>query len=280
MKIKKIHIRANQSWWIVEWRDIIEYRDLLFFLVLRDFTAIYKQSILGPLWFVLIPLATTLLFTVIFGNVAKIPTDGLPPFMFYMCSMVLWKYFEGCMNSVSGSLIANARILGKVYFPRLTVPLSLVISNLGQFFLTFAMFMLFYAYYIFFTPMELRPSPYLIIYPFMVLHCAAVGLGVGLWLSALTVKYRDLRFALPFLSQLWLFATPVVYPTSIVPEKWIWLFALNPMSSVIEFNRYIFFGKATINADFLLIGFASGILLLISGLMIFNKVQRTFVDTI
>lgn len=252
----------------------------MWFLVLRDFTAIYKQSILGPAWFVLQPLATTLVFTVIFGNVAKIPTDGIPPFMFYLSSMMLWKYFEGCMNSVATALISNANMFGKVYFPRLIAPLSLVISNLGQFVLNLLVFIAFYLFFIFGTEANIRPSWWIAILPVLVLHCAIVGLGVGLWLSALTAKYRDLRFALPFLSQLWMFATPVVYPSSQVPEQWRWLLAVNPMASIVEFNRYAFLGAGTVSRDFLIIGVLSGVVLLVTGLLFFNKVQRTFVDTI
>lgn len=276
----RIHIKANRSWVHIPWKEIWEYRDLLWFLVLRDFTAIYKQSILGPLWFILTPLATTVVFTVIFGNIAKVSTDGMPPFIFYMSGMTLWNYFQGVMNGVSGSLIGNAALFGKVYFPRLIVPLSLVVSNLGQFLLNLAVFIGFYLYYLYFSGAALTPSWWILMLPALVVHCAAIGLGVGLWLSALTVKYRDLRFALPFLAQLWMYATPIVYPASLVPERWKWIVMLNPMASVVEFNRYAFLGVGTLNRDVAVGGFLGGIALLVSGLFIFSKVQRTFVDTI
>jgi lipopolysaccharide transport system permease protein len=273
-------IKANQSWFHIPWHEIYEYRDLLWNLVRRDLTAIYKQSILGPLWFIIVPLVTTIVFTVIFGNVAKISTDGLPPFLFYMTSMVLWNYFQGCMNGVSNSLITNAGIFSKVYFPRLIVPLSLILSNLAQFVLNLIMFLGFYLYFVFFTSSQIQPSWWILMLPVLIFHCAAVGMGVGLWLSALTVKYRDLRFALPFIAQLWMYATPIVYPTSLVPEKWRWLLAVNPMAGIMEFNRFAFLGVGTVSKEILLIGLISGLFLLVSGLLIFNKVQRTFVDTI
>jgi len=276
----RTHIRPNTSWFSIDWKEIIEYRDLLWFLVLRDFTAIYKQSILGPIWFVLQPLATTVVFTVIFGSIAKIGTDGLPPFIFYMSGTVLWNYFQGVMNGVSGALIGNAGVFSKVYFPRLVVPLSLVVSNLGQFALNFLMFIGFYLYYYYFTAANIHPSFWIGLLPVLVIQCAAIGLGVGLWLSALTVKYRDLRFALPFLAQLWMYATPIVYPASLVPEPWRWIVTINPMAGVVELNRFVFFGVGAVTQDILIGGFLASLLILISGLLVFNRVQRTFVDTI
>ena len=215
---------------------------MLWLLTARDFTAVYRQSILGPLWFILTPLATTLVFTVVFGNIAKISTDGMPPFLFYMCGMVLWSYFQACMNNVAESLSSNSNMFTKVYFPRLIVPLSAVIKNLGQLGLSFGTFLAFYAYYLIRGSTAVHPTIWIAAFPLLVLHCVAVGLGIGLWLSALTVKYRDLRFALPFLTQVWMYATPIAYPASLVSEKWRWFIVLNPMSGVIEFNRHAFLG--------------------------------------
>ena len=273
-------IRPSRGWLHIPVREILAYRDLLFFLVKRDLTAIYKQSILGPVWFVLQPLATTLVFTVIFGRVAKIGTDGLPPFLFYMCGMVLWHYFAGCLNGVSGSLLTNAPLLRKVYVPRLSIPFALVISSLAQFLLNFGTFVCFYLYFYFFTDVHLAPTWWIASIPVLVLHCAVAGLGAGLWLAALTVKYRDLRFALPFFSQLWLYMTPIIFPASKVPPQWRILLAINPMASVVEFNRFAFFGRGIVDGSFLAVGAASALLLLLTGLIAFNRVQRTFVDTI
>jgi lipopolysaccharide transport system permease protein len=276
----RTHIRANQQWWKIDWKAIVEYRDLLWLMALRDLTAIYKQSILGPVWFIIQPLAMTLVFTVIFGKVAKISTDGVPPFMFYMSGMVLWNYFQGCMNSVGNSLIANAGILGKVYFPRLVIPLSLVTSNLAQLILNVTLFIGFYVYFLLMNSTSIKPTWILFFFPLIVLQTAAVGLGVGLWLAALTAKYRDLRFALPFLGQVWMYATPIVYPASEVTSRLRWILALNPMSYLIELNRHAFLGVGVIDMSFIVPGAVSGLFLLATGLLFFNRVQRTFVDTI
>jgi lipopolysaccharide transport system permease protein len=222
----------------------------------------------------------TLVFTVIFGYIAKLGTDGSPHFLFYMSGMVLWNYFQSVMNGVAGALVANAGVLGKVYFPRLTVPLSIVLSNLAQFGLNLLLFLAFYLYFLLFTSVDLRPSWWLLALPLLLLQSAVIGLGLGLWLSALTVKYRDLRFALTFLSQLLMFATPIVYPAAMVGERWRWIVTLNPMASVVEFNRFAWFGTGQVSADVMIGGLVGGIVLLVSGLLVFNKVQRTFVDTI
>jgi len=277
---KKVIIRPSHGWLHLPIREIMDYRDLLFFLVRRDLTAIYKQSILGPVWFVLQPLATTLVFTVIFGRVAKVGTDGLPPFLFYMSGMVLWHYFAGCLNGVSSSLITNAALLRKVYVPRLAIPISLVISSLAQFLLNLGTFLCFYIYFYFFTPVQLTPSWWVLCLPLLVVHCAVAGLGAGLWLAALTVKYRDLRFALPFFSQLWLYLTPIIFPASKVTSKWRIMLAINPMASVVEFNRFAFLGRGVVESSFIVVGAACTLLLLLTGLIAFNRVQRTFVDTI
>ncbi len=279
-KLYTIRISSHQPWYHVPWREIWEYRDLIKNFVRRDLTAIYKQSVLGPLWFVLVPLLTTIVFTVIFGGIAKIPTDGIPPFLFYMSNMVLWNYFQNCFNGISNCLIKDANVFGKVYFPRVSVPLSILISSLAQLLVNFILFFLFFIYYLIFTGAELNPSWTVLLFPLLVFQCAVVALGTGLWLAALTAKYRDLSFALPFIAQLWLYATPIVYPASLVPDKYQWLIALNPMTWIIELNRYAFLGIGTINFQLIASGIAVGCFFLFSGFYLFNKVQRTFVDTI
>jgi lipopolysaccharide transport system permease protein len=273
-------ITPHQPWYRIDWREIVEYRDLLWMLVLREFSSIYKQTILGPLWFILQPLATTIVFTVIFSNVAKIETDGIPPFLFYMSGMVLWNYFSGCLNSISASLVSGAGIFGKVYFPRLIVPLSMLVTNLANFALNLVTFLAFYVYFLLFRKTGIDPTVWLWAFPLTVAHCAAVGLGVGLWLAAVTVKYRDLRFALPFLSQLWLYLTPIVYPMSLVSERGRWLLGFNPLSGIVEFNRLAFFGAGTLSREVLLLNGAVAAVLLVTGLLVFNRVQRSFVDTV
>jgi len=276
----RIKIQPSGSWTTLNWRELIEYRDLLFFLVKRDFSAIYKQSILGPTWYIIQPLATTIVFTVIFGRLAKVSTDETPPFLFYMTGMIFWNYFATCMTKIAESLISNAGVFRKVYFPRLIVPLSLVTSNLAQFLLNLLTYAGFYMYFFSKSVHGVQPSLWILLLPLLVLQTAAAGLGIGLWMASLTVKYRDLRFALPFMSQLWLYVTPIVYPASIVPEKWRPLLALNPMAGIVEFSRFAFLGVGHVQPGFMLVGLATSLFFLLTGLLAFQRVERTFVDTI
>lgn len=273
-------IRANQPWWRIEWRAIIEYRDLLWLLVRRDFVAIYKQTILGPLWFIIQPLATTLVFTVIFGGLANMPTDGVPKFIFFMSGTVLWGFFQGCIDGVSQSLVNNAGMFSKVYFPRLIPPLAVVFNNLIRFALTFGIFLVFWVYFSFSSGSAIQPNAWILALPLLVLECAALGLGAGLWLAALTAKYRDLRFALSFLLQVWMYLTPVVYPLSLVPPHFRWIACLNPMSVVMEIERYAFFGVGVVEVNLLMAGFAITAVVLVTGIFFYNRIQRTYIDTV
>lgn len=277
----KTHIRANQPWWTINWQEIAEYRDLLWMLTLRDLTAIYKQTILGPLWFIIQPLITTLVFTVIFGQLANISTDGIPKIVFYMGGTVLWNYFAGCMTQGANSLVANTTILSKVYFPRLIIPLSGVLSNLAHFSLNLMMFLGFYLYFLGFTPTSMQPRWELALFPLLVIQCALVGLGVGLWVAALTTKYRDLRFALTFLTQIWMYATPIVWPASLVvrPSMKLLLWS-NPLSFIVECARWMFTGTGTITWLAASVSIVMTLFLVASGLLVFNRIQRNFVDTI
>jgi len=273
-------IKANTQWWRINWREIAEYRDLLMLLVKRDLTAIYKQTILGPLWFVIQPLLTTVVFTIIFGTVAKIPTEGVPHFIFYMSGTIFWNYFQGVLNHGANSLVANTNVLSKVYFPRLIIPLSGVFVNLAHLALNFVLFLGFYGWFMF-RGSEMSPNGWLFFLPVLILQCGLMGLGFGLWISALTIKYRDLRFALPFLVQLWMYATPIVYPASLVVKPSFKLILwLNPMTAVVEFSRHGITGQGSTDLQGLGLSWAVTLLVLISGLFLFNKVQRTFVDTI
>ena len=276
----KTVIKSGAPWWRIDFREIWEYRDLLMLLVKRDLTAIYKQSVLGPLWFVIQPLLTTVVFTIIFGNVAKIPTDGVPHFIFYMSGTIFWNYFAGVLNHGAGSLVANTNVLSKVYFPRLIIPLSGVFIQFAHLALNFVLFLGFYAWFMF-QGSEMSPNGWLFLLPVLILQCGLMGLGFGLWVSALTIKYRDLRFALPFLIQLWMYATPVVYPASLVVKPWLKLILwLNPMTAVVEFSRYGFTGQGSANLLGLGLSWAVTLLVLASGMFLFNKVQRTFVDIV
>lgn len=249
-------------------------------LVKRDLTAIYKQTVLGPLWFVIQPLMTTIVFTIIFGTVANIPTDGVPHFIFYMSGTILWNYFQGVLNAGAGSLVQNTGVLSKVYFPRLIIPLSGVFVNLAHLALNFVLFLGFYAWFLL-RGSDMSPNGWLSLLPVLILQCGLLGLGFGLWVSALTIKYRDLRFALPFIIQLWMYATPIVYPASLVVKPSLKLILwLNPMTAVVEFSRYGFTGHGNAELFGLGLSWAVTLLVLVSGLFLFNKVQRTFVDTI
>lgn len=273
-------ITANRPWWHIQWREIIEYRDLLWLLAKRDVTVVYKQTILGPLWFFIQPLVTALVFTVIFGKVAKISTDGIPHFVFYMSGTVIWTYFTGVLNNSGTSLIGGAALLSKVYFPRLIIPLAAIVSNLAFFLLNLAIYVAVYLYFIF-RGVALQPTGWLLALPVLVLYTAMAGLGVGLWVAAVTTKYRDLKFALPFLLQMWMYATPIVYPASgVVDPRYRIILWANPISVAVESVRHMFTGTSTLTLQSFAIAIAITLTILISGLFIFNKVQRNFVDTV
>lgn len=275
-------IEASKSWFRIPWRELLHYRDLLFLLVRRDFVSRYKQTILGPAWFVIQPLATTLVFTVIFGSVAKISTDKLPPLLFYLCGMLGWQYFSQCMQGTSTIFVTNAALFGKVYFPRLVVPLSVIISNLAAFAIQLVTFLCFWLFYKFCTASGglFTMTPWVLLLPVLLLQTAAIGLAVGLWMSALTAKYRDFVHVSTFLTQLWMYATPVVYPMSVVPEKWRWVIAINPMSGIVETSRYAFLGAGTVSPLYLGISAVTTLILLFTGVLVFSRTERTFIDTV
>jgi len=278
----EIIIKPNRSWFYIDWQGLLHYQDLLFLLVRRDFVARYKQTILGPLWFILQPLMTTVIFTVVFDRVAKISTDSLPPFLFYLCGLLIWDYFSRCITGTSTSFVSNANLFEKVYFPRIIVPLSNIISNLFAFAIQLATFLGFYFYFKFLTPagIDIKPNIALFALPLLLFQTACFALGVGLWISALTAKYRDFTFLMGFLTQLWLYATPVIYPVSAIPARWRFIFAINPMSSIVDLFRCAFFGTIPLSYKYLFISIFVTITILLSGVLIFNKVERTFVDTV
>ena len=251
-------------------------------LIHRDFIAKYKQTVLGPAWFILQPLLTTVVFSVVFGEIAKVPTDGLPPILFYLAGLLGWNYFAQIFQSASGTLVNNTGIFGKVYFPRLVVPLSAVISNLFAFALQFATVVAFWIYFKLFTSAggSFGFSAGIIWLPLVLLQVAALSLGIGLWLSALTTKYRDFTFLSGFIVQIWMYATPVIYPLSQIPEKWRWIAALNPMTMPVEAIRIMFLGQGTVVWAYVLLSLSITILSLLSGVLVFNKVEKTSVDTV
>jgi lipopolysaccharide transport system permease protein len=276
-------IQATRGLLRVDWRGLLEYRDLLMLLVRRDFLAKYKQSILGPLWFIVQPLATTIVFTVIFGNVARLPSDGMPKMLFYLCALVPWNYFAANINTTSTTFTANMSLFGKVYFPRLIVPLSVVVSNLITFVIQLLTFLGFFVYFKFFSAAgpHIRPSLEILLMPVLLLQIAVMSLGFGLLISALTVKYRDLVYAMTFLVQLWMYATPVVYPLSMVTShKWRVVAAVNPMTAVVESFKHAFLGVGTVDIRYTSISVGVTLAVLFLGLVLFARAERTFVDTV
>lgn len=260
--------------------DIWNYRDLLMMFVKRDYVSVYKQTILGPLWFFIQPVLTTLTFTLVFGNIAGLSTDGLPKLAFYLSGIVAWNYFADCLNTTSNTFIINANVFGKVYFPRLIVPLSVIISNLLKFSLQFLLLLVLVVYYSMFTESNVKPNYFIFLTPFLLLLMGILGLGFGIIISSYTTKYRDLRFLVIFGVQLFMYATPVAYPLSTLPEKYQNLLKWNPLSSIIESFRFAFLGKGVFDPYMLLYTTLFGVLLLAIGIIIFNRVEKTFMDTV
>ena len=260
-------------------KDVWRYRDLLWLLVKRDFVSFYKQTILGPLWFFIQPLFTTIIFTFIFGNLAGLSTDGLPQPLFYMAGITAWNYFADCLTKTSTVFRDNANIFGKVYFPRLIMPLSIVVSNLVRFGVQMLLFFMMMAYYSY-TAGSFTPNAYILLFPFLVLQMALLGLGLGLVITALTTKYRDLAFLITFGVQLMMYATTVIYPLSAAPANYKWLIELNPMTGIIEAFRFGFLGQGELTFSSFGYSVAFTLVALVLGVIIFNKTEKTFVDTI
>ena len=277
-----IVIESNHKLFDLNLTTLWHYRDLLMILVKRDFISFYKQTLLGPIWVFVQPLFTTLTYIVIFGNIANVGTDGLPQALFYLSGITLWNYFSDCLLKTSTVFRDNSNIFSKVYFPRLIIPLSIIISNLIKFVVQFLLFLgfLFYYYYFQGFQVQLHLLDVLLLFPLLIIAMAFLGLGLGLIISALTTKYRDLSFLVTFGIQLMMYTTTVIYPLSITPGKFRKLIAINPMTGVIETFRNIFLGKGEISFDTLGYSLIFTIVALLLGLLIFNKVEKNFIDTI
>ncbi len=277
----EIVIEPTSGWRAFAWREIWAYRDLLWLLVWRDFAARYKQTVLGPLWFIVQPLLTTVVFTIVFGNFAGIKTPGAPPVLFYMCGLLGWNYFAQTFQSTSATLVNNAGMFGKVYFPRLIVPLSAVVSNLAALMIQCVTFAAIYAAYtVIGLPIGTGVRWEALLLPLVVLQVAALGLGVGLWLAALTARYRDFTVLASFLLQLWLYATPVIYPLQAAPAGWRTVIVLNPMTMPVEVFRFALLGAGTPDMGSIAISLGMTIGFLVTGLFMFKRVENTFVDVI
>ncbi|MEQ8560270.1 MAG: ABC transporter permease [Cytophagales bacterium] len=272
-------IRPNKNLFELNLSSLWKYRDLLLMFVKRDFVTFYKQTILGPIWFFIQPIFTTIIYVVIFGNLAQISTDGLPPILFYLAGITCWNYFSESFNSTATTFVANQNIFGKVYFPRLILPLSIVISNLLKFGIQFALFSIILIYYLITTNI-VAPSPTILLTPLMLMMMAFFGLGSGLIITSLTTKYRDLTFLLKFGVQLLMYATPVIYPLSSVPETYKWLVLLNPMSVVIETFKYSYIGEGFFSWQYIISSCLIIAAVFFIGVVIFNRTERNFMDTV
>ena len=271
-------ITPKRSLFDLNLKEVWRYRDLIALFVRRDFVAQYKQTVLGPLWLFLAPIFTVVSFTFVFSGIANISTDGLPGPLFYLAGTTLWNYFQGCFTGTANTFVNNAAIFGKVYFPRLVAPISVVISNLFKFFLQMAMFMAFWSYY--FIKGETSANSYLLLLPVLVLLMAGMGLGLGIIFSSLTTKYRDLNYFIGFGVTLLMYITPIIYPVSAIPEAYKSFLFLNPIAPIIEAFRFGFTGAGTLSWAGLLYssGFSAAVLVL--GILLFNQTEKTFMDTV
>lgn len=273
-------IEPKTSLFDLKLKEVWNYRDLLFMFVKRDFTATYKQTILGPLWFFIQPILTTLMFTIVFGKFAGLSSDGQPRMLFYLAGLTIWNYFAECFTKTSNVFTANAGIFGKVYFPRLVTPLSIVVSGLMRFGIQFVLFLCFYAFFLVKGVDTLHPNWMILLTPVLVVLMAGFALGTGMIFSSLTTKYRDLGFLLAFGVQLLMYATPVIYPVNSLPEKYKAYVLANPLSSIVETFRYAFLGSGHFNWNSLLYSTVVMLVLLVAGVVIFNKVEKSFMDTV
>lgn len=275
-----LEIKPQTSLLSVDFKELWRYRDLYRMLVKRDVVTLYKQTVLGPLWFFIQPIMTTVMYMVVFGGIAKIPTDGIPQPLFYLAGICMWQYFADCLNKTSNTFIANAGIFGKVYFPRLVVPLSNVTSNLIKFGIQFMLFAAVYVYFVC-TGANVHPTWAAALLPVCIVLIASLALGFGVIFSAMTTKYRDLTFLLNFFVQLWMYATPVIYPLSTITNpKLKMLMMANPLTGVVEVFKYGLLGAG--NFSWGMLGYSAGfaLVLLAVGIVVFNRIQRSFIDTV
>ncbi len=272
-------VKPLNKWYDLRLKEIFRYKDLLLLFVRRDFVSVYKQTILGPIWFFIQPIITAITFTVIFGNLAHISTDGIPPVLFYMCGITLWNYFSETLTKTADTFTANANIFGKVYFPRMIVPLSVVLSNLIKFSVQLFLFLSVWIYFLI-TKDDIHPNVYMLLVPLLILLMGFLGLAFGIIISSMTTKYRDLKFLVGFGVQLLMYATPIVYPLSIVPEKYKWIILANPVTSIIETFKFSFLGIGDFNIWHLAYSLIFTIILFFIGLVVFHKFEKSFMDTV
>ena len=272
-------ITSDRGWFSIDLKALWRYRDLILLFVRRDLVSQYKQTILGPVYYVLTPIIGTLINTIIFGKLAKLSTDGIPHFLFYMSGGLFWGYFNNCLAAAKNTFTGSASIFAQVYFPRLSVPLSQVISALFRLIIQFMVFFSFYIYFVL-DGFQARPSILVLLFPILLLQCALLGIGIGTLMSSFTTKYRDLNFVFGFFITAWMYVSPVVYPLSVIPEKYHLIMSINPMVGVIESVRQILFGVSSLRVEYIVIGMIVNLIALAIGVLVFNKVERNFLDTI
>lgn len=273
-------IKPKNKFWNLKLNEILKYKDLIFLFVKRDFISQYKQTILGPIWFFIQPILTSITFVIIFGNFAKISTDGLPQILFYLSGITLWNYFSDTLIKTSDTFSINANLFGKVYFPRIIIPLSVVLSNLLKMGVQFLLFLFIWLYYLIFQKTTIHPNQFILLFPLLISLMGLLGLSAGLIITSLTTKYRDFRFLIQFTVQLLMYATPIVYPLSIVPDKYKLIIELNPITSIIEIFKFAFLGSGQYSLTYLLYSIIVILILFLFGLWIFNKVEKSFIDTV
>lgn len=272
-------IDSRKTLFSIPWKELWNYRDLIYLFFYRDFNSTYKQTILGPLWYWVQPFLQTIVLTLVFSDIGGIPTDGIPPFLFYLSGMVCWTFFAECLNKGSATFANNAYIFGKIYFPRLASPIATVGMCLVSFFMAFSLFLLMYVIFIL-RGAHIHPDWRLVVLPVLLVEMTLIGMGVGFVITALTTRYKDLTVLVGFGTQIWMYWSCVVFPLAQIPPRYRPLMALNPMVSVIESFRFAFFGVGTVFLWQLVTGFVVTLLIFVVGLVLFNKVERTFTDTI
>lgn len=273
-------ITPHHKLWNVDFKEIWRYRDLIELFIKRNIVVQYKQTILGPLWYIVQPVLTVIMNMVVFGGIANMSTDGMPQPLFYMAGNVCWFYFADCLNQTSSTFTTNQSMFGKVYFPRLVVPISTVLSNLLRFVIQLCLFIALYVYFLI-VGANVQPNWYVLLTPVLVLMLAGLGLGFGILVSSMTTKYRDLTILFTFIVQLWMYGTPIVYPLSMVTNSTLRTFIMaNPMTSIIEAFKFATLGQGYFSWGALGYSFAFMSILLLIGVVVFNKVQRSFMDTV
>lgn len=272
-------LKPKHHLWDVNLKELFSYKDLIFLFVKRNFVTKYKQTILGPLWLIISPIITTLMYVLVFGNIAGLSTDGTPQMAFYMSGNILWIFFAYCVNQTSNTFVSNASVFGKVYFPRLVAPISTVLTGLLDFAIQFALFLLILLVYIL-TGTKVGITPWVLLTPLLIIQLAMLGMGVGIIVSSLTTKYRDLTILVTFGVQLWMYASPIVYSVSQIPERYRFIYLLNPVSPIVMIFRYAFLGTGYIPFVSWGISWITTIAVMVIGVLLFSRIEKTFMDTV